>query len=283
MRRLVILSLGLVLLVCPGRLLGANSVVVESKDVPADATGIEVGIYIENDDSLAAVVIPLQFRQVTTGSFIADTLAIIPQNRLESYLIGSVVTDYFPGPDSSLWWQCNGEGFATRGSPDFVSPDAVFYGAIATSDSCLPIGDDGSPPGGSPSLLLTFNVTDVQGTFEIDTACVTPNNHLRFASCTDFDGITPSFTKGVIEIGCECDCHADPVCDSVHNVLDLVAIVGVAFQGADPIPDPNGFCPYETTDVNCDDVTDVLDVGLMNLVVNYGANPDSTFCDPCAP
>jgi hypothetical protein len=36
-------------------------------------------------------------------------------------------------------------------------------------------------------------------------------------------------------------------------------------------------------DVDCDDDTDVLDVIKFNQVVNQGADPDTLFCDPCAP
>ncbi|HUU45483.1 MAG TPA: hypothetical protein VM118_07080, partial [Acidobacteriota bacterium] len=222
---------------------------------------------------------------LTSGAFIADTLAFEALNRLDSGLGDMTELAYLPTEDSVSWWICDGFGFEAHGAPDFVSPDAILYAAISTSDTYMAAGSDGAPPGGTPSARLYFNVTGTAGTFEIDTTCITPGNHLILVDNVTWDLLPVSFTKGVVTIvdSCMCDCHADPICDSVHNILDLVAIVGVAFQGADPIPDPNPFCPYETTGVNCDDVTNVLDVGLMNLVVNYGANPDSTFCDPCAP
>lgn len=281
MRRSISISIALLTLIWATPAGAANSVVVESKEVALGATGVTVGIYITNEDSIPALVIPLQIRSVTPGAFIADTLALETQNRLASYLTDMVVNEFLTGPDSSYWYMCDGNGFQTRGDPDFISPNAMIFVGLTTSYTRFPIGDDGSPPGGTPSLKLTFNVTEVAGTFEIDTACITPNNHLAWVSYPGNGRVYPSFTKGVITIGCACDCHADPVCDNVHDVLDLVTIIDVAYRGGDPVPDPNPQCPYVTTDVNCDDVTNVFDVGLMNLVVNYAADPDSTFCNPC--
>ena len=263
----------------------ASSVLIECKTVPLSTTGQTVGLYIVNDATLCAVTFPLVIRSTTPGAFIADTLVFEPLNRLASRLGDMVEIAYLPTEDSLNWWLCHGFGFQAQSAPDFVSPDAILYGGFSTSDTVMMPGNDGTPPGGTPSAQFYFNVTGTAGTFEIDTTCISPANHLILVEDVTWDPVPVSFTKGIVTIvdSCACDCHADPICDSVHNILDLVAIVGVAFQGADPIPDPNPFCPYETTDVNCDDVTDVLDVGLMNLVVNYGANPDSTFCDPCAP
>ncbi|HUU46076.1 MAG TPA: hypothetical protein VM118_10130 [Acidobacteriota bacterium] len=285
MRRCLAFLATVLLSAWAGTAVAANSVTVESRQVPLGATGVTVGVYLENEDSLSGLVIPLEIREVTSGAFIADTLEVSAQNRLVTSLSDMVVQDFMPEQDNTKWWCCDGGGFSTRGAPDFLSPDAFIYAAIATSGPSLPIGNDGSPPDGNPSIQIMFAVTETEGTFEIDTVCITPNNHLTFMGRDEVAPLPVSFTKGIVTIvdSCACDCHADPICDSVHNILDLVAIVGVAFQGADPIPDPNPFCPYETTDVNCDDVTNVLDVGLMNLVVNYGANPDSTFCNPCAP
>lgn len=81
---------------------------------------------------------------------------------------------------------------------------------------------------------------------------------------------------------CACDCHADPVCDGVRsNVQDVVVTIGVAFRGAAPIPDPNGACPYDATDMNCDTFTSVVDVVKVVNVAFRGANPATEFCNPC--
>jgi hypothetical protein len=80
-------------------------------------------------------------------------------------------------------------------------------------------------------------------------------------------------------IVCSCPCHADPVCDGVTNVLDVVAIVGIGFRGQPSIFSIN--CPYAQSDVNCDGVTNVLDVvGLVNVAFR-SADPTTEFCNPC--
>lgn len=83
--------------------------------------------------------------------------------------------------------------------------------------------------------------------------------------------------------GCACDCHTDPVCDAViSNVQDVVATIGVAFRGAAAIGDPNGACPFETTDMNCDGFTSVIDVVKVVNVAFRGANPAAEYCVACS-
>jgi hypothetical protein len=83
---------------------------------------------------------------------------------------------------------------------------------------------------------------------------------------------------------CRCKCFADPQCDGVTNVLDVVQTVNVAFRGAIPTADPYPDCPEsEVTDVDCSGSTDVLDVVHVINVSFRGGDPDSEFCDPCAP
>jgi hypothetical protein len=81
---------------------------------------------------------------------------------------------------------------------------------------------------------------------------------------------------------CRCDCHADPVCDGVATVQDVVKTVGVAFRGDPPAIDTD--CAYAgRTDVNCDGVTTVIDVVRMVDVAFRGADRAVKFCRPCAP
>jgi hypothetical protein len=82
---------------------------------------------------------------------------------------------------------------------------------------------------------------------------------------------------------CVCDCHADPECDGFTDILDVTALVSVAFRDGAPLPDPNGLCPYQTTDVNCSGFTDILDVTRMVEVAFRDGNPAAEFCSPCAP
>lgn len=82
---------------------------------------------------------------------------------------------------------------------------------------------------------------------------------------------------------CVCDCHADPICNDVINVFDVVATIGVAFRGDPPIADTNPLCPLQTTDVDCNGVTSVFDVIRVINVAFRGGDPSVEFCDPCAP
>jgi hypothetical protein len=81
--------------------------------------------------------------------------------------------------------------------------------------------------------------------------------------------------------GCACDCHADPLCDGVTNVLDVVQGVNVAFRGQPDIIDPNANCPYTTTDATADGVTNVLDVVRLVNVAFRGGDPNTQFANPC--
>lgn len=259
-----------------------NFVTIQSRSVPAGAGFVTVGIYLQNDVALAAVVLPLEIRSVTSGSFIADTLVVNAANRLTTHLTGYTVKSYFPSEDNNRFWECGGGGYKTRGLPDFINPDAFFYVVnVGQEDSVLSPGTDGAPPGGSPSALVSFGVTSTNGTFEIDTTCITPANHLLFVTSSPIVGIVPGFTKAVIEIGCECDCHTDPQCDGYHDIVDWLKIKNVAQGSSAPIPDPNPFCPVVTTDVNCDGLTNNTDKNLMYGVVFLGDDPDSVFCNPC--
>lgn len=81
---------------------------------------------------------------------------------------------------------------------------------------------------------------------------------------------------------CCCACHGDPVCDGViDNVQDVTAIVEVAFRAGATIPDPSGHCLYETSDTNCDGVTNAVDVVKTINVAIRGANVLTEYCNPC--
>ncbi|HUU44540.1 MAG TPA: thrombospondin type 3 repeat-containing protein [Acidobacteriota bacterium] len=83
------------------------------------------------------------------------------------------------------------------------------------------------------------------------------------------------------EPGCPCDCHGDPQCDGVTNVLDVVRAVNVSFRSETAATDPG--CPNEQTDVSCDGVTNVIDVVKFVNVAFRSGDPLLQFCDPCAP
>jgi hypothetical protein len=81
--------------------------------------------------------------------------------------------------------------------------------------------------------------------------------------------------------GCDCLCHADPICDSIIDILDVSQIVNVAFRNEPAIPDPGAQCAYFTTDVDCSNATDILDVTRVVNVAFRNGNPAEEFCNPC--
>lgn len=79
---------------------------------------------------------------------------------------------------------------------------------------------------------------------------------------------------------CNCGCLADPTCDGVTDILDVVGTVTVAFRGgaAAEMLDCQGL---ERTDANCSGSTDVLDVVKVINVAFRGGDPATEFCKPC--
>lgn len=100
-------------------------------------------------------------------------------------------------------------------------------------------------------------------------------------SAVDFSGNEGAPSTEATAAACDCDCPHDPQCDGVTNVFDVTHAINVAFRGASSIPDPNGQCTVQTTDVDCNGVTSIFDVTRMINVAFRGANPATEFCDPC--
>lgn len=158
------------------------------------------------------------------------------------------------------------------GSPDWPRQLELFPGAD-------PRGRD------SASLILAFSTANAAGCFEVDSACYSPGGHLNFF---DINGepVPVAFTKGTICIdpSCyHCYCLGNP-----HNcpggdvdIIDVLQTVNVAFRQQGLIPDPSVVCPYSDTDLNCDGVTNVLDLtGIIQVA--FGGQPlQSVACNPC--
>jgi len=90
---------------------------------------------------------------------------------------------------------------------------------------------------------------------------------------------------GVITVvdppACACDCHADPQCDGLTNVLDVVKAVNEAFRNSAPIVDPNPDCPKTDNDADGNGVVNVLDVVRFVNVAFRNELPEDNFADPC--
>jgi len=78
----------------------------------------------------------------------------------------------------------------------------------------------------------------------------------------------------------ECVCHADPVCDGVINVFDVVAVVNEAFRNGAPLLDPG--CPHiSRSDSDCDCVVNVFDVVRAVDVAFRNGDAEALFCKAC--
>ncbi len=195
----------------------ANHVTVESKHVALGATGVQVGVFVENDVPMTAMVLPLELREVSAGSYVTTAFSFLVNaaGRVNNSPLGAAD----PGggwPMASITSKkfaavslppCSGpvsNSFLTGVAQiDFVSPDAVFYAAVSTGDPG--IGEDitldpGTDPPATPSFRFTFNVTNIDGIFEIDSCCIKPANHISYVD-ENTNLIPALFTKGVITVG----------------------------------------------------------------------------------
>ena len=268
-----------------------GDVFIESKTVPLGAVGVQVGVYIFNSVDLSAVVLPLEFRSNTPGSFVADSLRIAVQGRVAaSWSGGSAVTTQacYAAPYTAN--ACSGPTANSYHTPvselplPLTSPFGILWSGFVDRAQCLPSGLDGFPGNGTPSLVLTFDVTSTPGVFEIDTCCIAPGSHLAFVDCSADTMLVPRFTKGVLTIGggpapCACACVADPRCDGTTDIIDVIAVINTAFRGGGATFDPG--CANSREDVDCNGHVDVADVGRVISVAIRGADPGTMYCSPC--
>jgi hypothetical protein len=232
---------------------------------------------------------------IHVGSFIRRSLKIKPQGRFLEWAGGEgpwTLTNFYPrkspAPQSNL---CPADSagnvwawMADDSLPDFLGEEALMYYFTVMQDEQLQPGSDGTAGDGMASVALIFDVTEVGGAFEIDTICTRPNNHLTYVvgdPSTTFAVLAPAFERGIVLIGCNAECHADPNCDGDCNLVDVIKTVDVAFKNAPAVIDPDPRCPVEDTDVNCDMLTDIIDVVRM-INVQYRNSPASLeFCVAC--
>ncbi len=192
-----------------------NHVTVESKSVAINATSVQVGVFVENDLPIIAIVVPLELRSASPGTYVttAFIFAATAAGRVNNSPLGAAGPTWPAANVTSRRYAvtsapaCSGPVSNTYNSPaiqiDFVSPDAILHAAVSTGDPN--IGEDitllpGSDPVGTPSFMFTFNVNGVDGLFEIDSCCARPANHLSYVDeLTQL--VPPTFTKGVITVG----------------------------------------------------------------------------------
>ncbi len=255
----------------------ADVVVIPSVTVLGNTENIVLPVYIFNSSALEGVVLPFEIRSVTPGSFVVAHLQLSPGWPLVMGLPQYRDTT-LPQKDNDKWYKCDGTGFGTRGAADFVTPECVFFAGVnASGFNTLP----GRLDTLGPAAFITFGVSSVAGTFEIDTTCVTPDNHLALLALGG-NVIHPSFVKSVVTIQCSCPCNADPLCDGIiSDILDVSYAINRAFRGNAPTRDSS--CPYERTDVDASGASDVVDVTkVINVAFRGHAASSEYTLNPCS-
>lgn len=271
-----------------------NWVTVRSRRVLPGADDVVIDVWIENITPAVAIVLPFEFRTVSGGAFVSqyEDFGIPPLSRLGQSPLGlagvnwpaaTVILGSYQAPhEDSL---CSGPVSHTFGDRTLAapgSPDGILIVSVSNSGEGEPNElEPGSDPRsyGGGSIRFIVDIGPASGVFEIDTCCVKPANHLAFVTGY-FEMRVPGFTKGVITVGCFCQCHGDPQCDGLTDILDVVRTINTAFRG---VPEPvDQDCTHSRTDVDASGVTDVLDVTKMIDVVLNDGQPEVNFTDPCA-
>lgn len=210
--------------------MAANQVRIDRLDnVAPNATGVQIGVYVDNDVPLTGFVLPLEIRTWSGGAYMASggfVRGLVAAGRMNNSPLGvedpgglwppaSITNRTFAATVAPVAQSCNRQivdDMANRWNtqaalPDFVSPDAVFLATVSTGDPG--IGEEismapGADPEGTPSYRITCNVGASQGVFIIDTTCIAPANHLSFVTKDDQGAdiiVVPSFIHGIVGVG----------------------------------------------------------------------------------
>ncbi|GAB4319606.1 MAG: hypothetical protein Kow0074_09310 [Candidatus Zixiibacteriota bacterium] len=199
MKRVLMLAFGVVaVLLCTAPAMAANEVVVPDQFFAVGQTAVEIPVKISNDVSIKGLAVPLMLRDVNPGGF-PTSLALRWRDRLPRFgpLSEIVVNNQYDSLDAT---SC-GVGFHT-----FVDTDTLAVPVTSSPWGMLMVRNKiftpslapGTDPTGSIVLIVDIGASD--GTFEVDTACVDPANHLVYIDDPG-NPIAPSFTKGTITVG----------------------------------------------------------------------------------
>ncbi len=157
--------------------LAADRVTIESKTVDMGATGVQIGVFLENDQDLKSIGIPLILRELNPGAFITSmTLDYsVSGSRLTDAMLTEVkIRNHYAEEDGNCKSnQPGGLGTIAHsdGGPHPVvsSPEGTKLGRQKIFSPPLPAGVDVIP-----SMMVTVDVASVVGSFEIDTTCCDP-------------------------------------------------------------------------------------------------------------
>lgn len=261
--------------------IGADSLIVESKEVDLYAGTDTLHVRIVNRLLTRAIVIPFVVRDVDPGC-LPSAMSVGFAERLESKLTQISVTNQYARRDGL----CAPESLLSFATPHSIEPhtlvpvDSAQWGLLLAAygypeSEYLPAGADSAG-----SIVIAFTPPPVFGSFEIDTTCVAPANHVFF-----MDGYagtpvirTPVFVKGAVRL-CDCRYHGDLDGSGGINATDMAILIDWVFFGVGPPPtDPT--CPHSNRgDFNCDGIENATDLTLLINHVNFGGPGP---CDPCA-
>jgi hypothetical protein len=178
-----------------------NSVVVESRNAFLGETDVAIAIRLTNDVRIRSITVPLVVREIDAGAYITSARMSYADRYAE--LNGIDMVSQYANADGSSCADGSPGGFGhpaytdDQSHPVGASPEGFLFFHSLIGGNGLIAGTDATG-----SLVLTVDVTSVYGSFEIDTTCIDPANHLLFIQG---DGpantpIVPAFTKGLVTI-----------------------------------------------------------------------------------
>ena len=224
---------------CGATAMAQDAIVVQSKSVAPNSVGVTLEVLMSNSQAATGFVLPLELREITPGSYVTTAFTSVATGRLNNSPLGPAGTDEDGNLPDSGWpaasvtarkynnpaaQSCSGPVSSSwttaAGNIGFTSPDALLHATVSQGDES--IGEDidmnpGSDSPGSPSYLMTFNVTGVLGQFIVDTMCATPASHLGYVNrATQF--VPMAFTAGIVTIEVPPDpCPAGSIDNAVVN------------------------------------------------------------------
>jgi hypothetical protein len=185
-----------------------NSVVVESKTVQGGTENVRIGISLSNDVNLRNIVLPFTLRSITGGAFITKmSLKRNVGGRLDSTLTTiNIINGYYADADTAIACRAidTTKGFKniawsdTGSHPVAESPVGCIFGLGLILPDEAPLGSGSDGP--TPALLITVDIGNSAGEFDVDTTCTAHSNHLLFVQDLTNAPIVPEFTKGTITV-----------------------------------------------------------------------------------
>ncbi len=177
--------------------LATMSVVVDDKTLSAASTNVNIGIRLTNDADLKAVVVPLVIRTVTGSAFISRMQLLFGERLAPGAILEISARNHYATATGS----CKPGGLGPLSFNDGAShpvgssPEGAMFARVTTLGANLTAGADVAG-----SMILNVDLTEGAGSFDIDTSCADPSNHLAFQRSTEAFAFAPSFSTGTITV-----------------------------------------------------------------------------------